>query len=374
VLDAVTKLEFFSLVDGHPFARWLIRNLIRHNGFMKKLKTIALVVLISCLGLFFLNFILLLFVRNNPLLLGISIGIYVVTVILFIAMGITAWYIRKMAGKLKDSGYGINPGDKFYDWIKGQMIENGVVTVDDLERKASQPVPGIHLRVEHPQGVNGLGGDVTFIASELVTQNKIEFPKMKHLFRLEGQEGLQPAGFVRASMSIPLFFESYFIDDIPCTAQAIKSRWLETFNETDPPSVARFVDGGILSNFPISIFYNPQVVVPRLPTFGIDLDDSYVSDKEKHASEWSFQGYFGRIFNTIRNYYDKDFQLKNRVYSRGIGTVYLHEFNWLNFFLTDKEKLTMFEKGAEAATEFLLNFDWKAYKADRAFLQQVLEK
>ncbi|MCH5600309.1 hypothetical protein [Niabella ginsengisoli] len=84
-------------------------------------------------------------------------------------------------------------------------------------------------------------------------------------------------------------------------------------------------------------------------------------------------GYFGRIFNTIRNYYDKDFQLKNKVYSRGVGTIPLAEYNWLNFFVTDADKLAMFEKGAEAATQFLLNFNWQDYKNDRAFMQTTIE-
>ena len=56
-------------------------------------------------------------------------------------------------------------------------------------------------------------------------------------------------------------------------------------NEPDPPSTARFVDGGMLSNFPINLFYNPKVITPRLPSFGIDLDDSKPDDTEKNATK-----------------------------------------------------------------------------------------
>lgn len=114
------------------------------------------------------------------------------------------------------------------------------------------------------------------------------------LFRKNIDE-LHPAGFIRASMSIPIFFESYFITDIPCKDEKIKKEWMDRFGESDPPSTARFVDGGILSNFPINLFYNPIVIMPRLPSFGIDLDDSEPKDKSKQAKNWSLFGYFDRI-------------------------------------------------------------------------------
>jgi NTE family protein len=283
-----------------------------------------------------------------------------------------AMYTATLFKRLKNAGFGINPGDYFYDWIKARLIENGVITVTDLNRKAAAPIPGLHLRMPHPEGLKGLEGDVTFIASELVTQNKIQFPAMCNLFRNNIDE-LQPAGFIRASMSIPVFFESYFINDIPCQTEGIKKAW-QALNECDPPENARFVDGGILSNFPINIFYKPNIVTPRIPSFGIDLDDRKPGNQTKHAASWSLGGYFGRIFNTIRAYYDKDFLLKNRIYEKGIGKIYLSKYNWLNFFLKPEEKIDMFVLGAKAATEFLLKFDWDAYKQDRVGMQRQLEK
>ena len=229
-------------------------------------------------------------------------------------LGVSIYYVTRLLKRLKDSGYGINPGDYFYDWIKTQLSANGVNTVTELNQKAAT-APPLKLRVPNPDGLEGLKGNVTFIASELVTQNKIQFPEMCSLFS-EDIDKLQPAGFIRASMSIPVFFESYMINDIPCESEIIKKAWLDTFGEKDPPSSARFVDGGMLSNFPINIFYNPKIITPRLPAFGIDLDDSTPGDKSKHATHWSLQGYIGRMFNTIRFYYDKDFLLKNKVFEK----------------------------------------------------------
>ena len=78
------------------------------------------------------------------------------------------------------------------------------------------------------------------------------------------------------------------------------------------------------------------------------------------------------MFNTIRFFYDKDFLLKNKVFKKGIGTIPLAEFNWLNFFLSDEDKLKMFVKGARAATEFLKTFNWVQYQQERIEMQTIL--
>jgi len=373
VLDAISNLNFFDLVDGAPAARWVIRRFITHKSYFKRARNTVIGLIALFTLLLIASFVFLALSKEREQLNALSNTLVFALVIIMIIYAEIIHYILGLFKKFKTAGYGINPGNFFYNWIEKQMRDNGVTNTSDLISKAGQEIPGLHLRHQHPQGLSELNGDVTFITSELVTQNKIEFPAMADLFRPKEKDDVHPAGFVRASMSIPMFFESYFIKDIPCEHPEIKKKWKDTFDENDPPGTARFVDGGILSNFPINIFYNPRVIVPRLPSFGIDLDDAAPEDKSKHAPNWTMMGYFGRMFNTIRNYYDKDFQLKNKVYSRGVGTIPLAEYNWLNFFVSDEDKLAMFEKGAEAATQFLLTFDWEAYKSDRAFMQATIE-
>ncbi|MFT4092886.1 MAG: patatin-like phospholipase family protein [Niabella sp.] len=374
VLEAITNLNFFDLVDGHPVARWLIKKFITHKSYVRNLRLVVISLIAFFTLLLVANFALLMLLPHHENLNTFSHTLLFILVVVMILYAELIRYVLTLFKKFKNSGYGINPGNFFYNWIEKQMRDNGVTCTGDLMNKAGQDIPGLHLRHDHPQGLKDLNGDVTFITSELVTQNKIEFPAMASLFRMKGKGDLHPAGFVRASMSIPMFFESYFIDNIPCDYPEIKKRWKDVFDEDDPPNVARFVDGGILSNFPINIFYNPRVMVPRLPSFGIDLDDSAPEDNTKTSVKWTMLGYFSRIFNTIRNYYDKDFQLKNKVYSQGVGTIPLAEYNWLNFFVSDADKLAMFEKGAEAATQFLLHFNWDHYKNDRSFMQAAIER
>ncbi len=373
ILKAICDLNFFNLVDGHPAARLLIKKFITHQDFSVKVKK-WIGIIIGILGFLFLADFICLGLEHRLLWVSVLTRIsFVLTGFYILLLGAGIYYVVRLFKRLKNAGYGINPGDFFYDWIKQQLITHGVKTVSDLNNKAAEPVPGIHLRTEHPEGTNGLRGDVTFITSELVTQNKIQFPEMCYLFReKENIDTLQPAGFIRASMSIPVFFESYMITQIPCEKEEIKKAWMDTFGEKDPPTTARFVDGGMLSNFPINIFYNPKIVVPRVPSFGIDLDDTKPVETTKRATNWSFVGYFGRMFNTIRFYYDKDFLLKNKVFEKGIGKIPLSQYNWLNFFLSDKDKIDMFVLGAKAATDFLLKFDWDTYKNKRTIMQVTL--
>ncbi len=52
----------------------------------------------------------------------------------------------------------------------------------------------------------------------------------------------------------------------------------------------------------------------------------------------------------------------------------MSEFNWLNFFITEEEKLKMFIRGAEAACDFLMGFDWIKYQEERINMQIVLNE
>ncbi len=372
ILDAICGLNFFSLVDGHPAARWIIKNFVKNNNFVTRVKKI-IVGLFAILAVLIVSDTLLLGLehKNNSLsfITGLS---FVLTGIILLIIGAGASYAASLMRRLKNSGFGINPGNFFYDWIKAQLNKYGVDTVSQLNAKAAAPIPGMKLRVQHDEGLNDLTGDVTFITSELVTENKIQFPAMCNLFRKANDiDSLAPAGFIRASMSIPVFFESYMITDIPCTEKEIIDAWA-ALGVKNAPSTVRFVDGGILSNFPISLFYNPNVVSPRLPVFGIDLDDSTPEDSSNNSAAWSFGGYAGRLFNTVRNYYDKDFLMKNKIYQGGIGSIPVAEFNWLNFFMEDEQKKTLFIKGAEAAEKFLNGFNWYDYKGTRILAE--LEK
>jgi len=374
ILAYLRGLNFFKFVDGHPFVRWLIKNFITHKQFDQKLRQWFFGLIFILLALTATNFI---FLGLRPYFPWAVIAFrvsYILTAVHLALITCIVIYANRLLDSLRTGGHGVNPGKYFYKWMERIMEENGVSTVTQLNAKAATiPV----LKVRHPatQNANTLCGDVTFITSEIASQNKIEFPKMCNLFR-EDPDELHPAHFVRASMSIPIFFESHIIKDIPRKSQKIKDAWMQHFGTDEGiPKKARFVDGGMMSNFPINMFYNPKILEPRIPSFGIDLDDSVAQvETDDDLLPSNLASYLGGLFNTIRYYYDKDFLIKNNVFKKGIGKIHLSEFNWLNFFITEEEKLKMFIKGAQAASDFLLNFDWVKYQQERINMQIVLNE
>ena len=156
---------------------------------------------------------------------------------------------------------------------------------------------------------------------------------------------------------------------------------LKNSNKTRKNSyTVSFVDGGILSNFPINIFHNPKIKIARMPTIGVKLDDKKHKEAGKiEINRMRFFPFLGRLFSTVRYYYDRDFLKKNAVYEKCIGHIDVSKFNWLDFGLDDKTKIELFNKGAEAAKTFLLGgnvwidgresyfnaFDWEQFKKDR---------
>jgi NTE family protein len=113
---------------------------------------------------------------------------------------------------------------------------------------------------------------------------------------------------------------------------------------------ALFVDGGLLSNFPINVFYNPDMPVPRKPTLGIKLE---YEDDSMQIDIKNLLDFGGSIINTMRYFYDRDFALKHDIYQKTVRSIDTGKIHWLNFNLTDEEKIELFFRGALTATIFL---------------------
>jgi len=407
VIGELCALELFNLVDGDPAAKWVIQKIIlwdkrkskkqpdkgssepekssdlpgdknnskkqRDKGLAERLKIPVLIFTLLPLVLIVMDFVLLIFAKQKFIPYGIPAIAFSVSGLVTGIWGVILIYLRYLFNKLSSAGYGINPGDFFYDWLKCRFEKYKVYTVEDLEAKMNKGIQGVRLREGVTKDTKGLEGSITVIASELSTGNKIQFPEMYDLFRTKGaKDQLHPAGFVRASMAIPLFFESFYIP-IPPNPET-EQAWLKRF-DAKPPKTARLVDGGLLSNFPVNLFFNPELDSPRLPTFGIDLYDELDRPTQKDdPARWEIHTYAGKMLGTLRGYYDKDFLLKYKAYKRGIGEVNMTDHDWLNFFMDKTEKVEMFVKGVKAADKFLREFDWAAYKKDQEEMRSQFKK
>ena len=255
---------------------------------------------------------------------------------------------------------GLNPGDKFLHWLTDSLERYGVYTLSDARRVYEQLPPNITHRMyglnfERPKA------RLKLVAADLTTGSKVVFPEMAPLY-WETPDGTNPALFARASMSIPGFFqplEVTGIADIPNAAL----NWgiLGSFDGALPDKIT-FADGGLLSNFPISLFHVPRV--PYAPTFGARLGSYTRVVKEIDT----LPDYIGNMFTTLQHSGDYDFIFHHPDYRRLITYIPTTGHRRLNFAMSEEEKLVLFKKGMTAAAEFLDGFDWLAYKTVRRAL------
>ncbi len=205
------------------------------------------------------------------------------------------------------------------------------------------------------------------IAADISTESKVEFPKHAPLYWQEPEQ-VDVANFARASMSIPGFFETYQIDSLPLEharplwREAHPYRPARAFEGEFLPKRHHFVDGGVLSNFPINAFHNPSRV-PLRPTFGVKLQwDEYRHDIKTLIDVVT------QSFNSARHALDSDFIHRNPDFSKLVAFIDTQDVNWLDFDMPRETKLRLFEMGVQSAINFLEGFDWPRYKEIRRLM------
>jgi NTE family protein len=135
---------------------------------------------------------------------------------------------------------GAYEGDRLHDWLAGVLGDLGVERFGDLV-------------LDDPGG----DGQVHHRYRLVVVASDVSRRRIAHLPWDYPDYGLDPdeqrvADAVRASASIPYFFEPVEL--------------------RGPLGTATLVDGGLLSNYPITVFDRADERVPRWPTVGIRLD------------------------------------------------------------------------------------------------------
>lgn len=268
---------------------------------------------------------------------------------------------------------GLNPGQAFRDWIAAILRSEGIHSKADLQARLDTIPKGLRLRSGQPLDTpEKAQARLAIIAADVSTETKVEFPKMAGLYWRDPEQ-VDPADFVRASMSIPFFFQPMKVDlhprKLPRTAALIQ-QWKDDAGyhyeeEEGLPGEAYFIDGGIMSNFPIDVFHQPNSV-PAAPTFGAKLE---LDRRRKHI-----QGpmkLFGAIFNSARHSLDYEFIRRNPDYKHLVTWIPAEGYNWLDFNMSEAKKKGLFLEGARCAADFLSGFDWHRYKKIRADLKQA---
>jgi len=192
----------------------------------------------------------------------------------------------------------------------------------------------------------------------------VQFPKMAHMYWGDKMWDESPAKMVRASMSVPFFFVPFEIDNIPNAGEPANETWDKYANYSGIiPKKVKFVDGGMISNFPINIFHSPAGTIPRKPTFGVKLS----TYRTESSNVDDLGGFIGSMISTMRFDADNDFLIQNPDFEKLICFIDADKsFNWLNFKMTDEKKKKLFLLGAAQGLAFLKKFDWEDYKKLRS--------
>jgi NTE family protein len=292
---------------------------------------------------------------NNWNFITGTLGIIVIVLLLFLAIF-----------SLLKKNMGINRGEVPYQWLK-KILETDLVkihtTKDLMERKKIEPAITYNPPIKPEEKITYKDPRMVFITANLTHNRIVKFPENSgDYWHKDYKDFVTPAAFVRASMSLPFIFYTV----VPST------RHIQLTNGKPAPEqavdlLARFVDGGLLSNFPIREFHTPAGVEPRYPTFGVLLGD-LPKEPGKNTAEierkfWSLSvfKYVLSFISTFRNFYDADFLRTHDEFKMLVTSVDTKKFNSLDFGMKLPTKIDLFAAGAKTAIDHLEKFDWTTY-------------
>lgn len=241
--------------------------------------------------------------------------------------------IRRELGRLGDAGAllfhdGLYTGDYLVEWLGGLLDQIGVTTFAQLRRDD----PGSSL---------GAAPDYSLIVHTAdVTRSKLvrlpwDYPNY----------GMNPdeqriVDAVRASMSIPFFFRPVHHDAPAVTYDGVSFA----------AGTVTWVDGGLLSDFPVEVFDRFDGAPGRWPTLGIKLSARQVTFPPPHEHH----GPIGEALACARALLDN----ANRYYlttNAVARTIFIDtdHISATDFHLSQEQRDTLYANGVSAATEWL---------------------
>ncbi|HEY7054429.1 MAG TPA: patatin-like phospholipase family protein [Mycobacterium sp.] len=231
-------------------------------------------------------------------------------------------------------GSGIYRGDYAYDWVRSQLKSLGVRTFGDLAIDDSGLPPERRYKL-------------VVTVADVTTGQLIRLPwDYRRVYGLDPDEQ-EVADAVRASMSIPFIF-----------------RPVKLTNRRGLTST--LVDGGILSNFPIDTLDRTDGKKPRWPSFGVTVLPNLPEGNDRVIPALSPLRVIGpphlleEVITTVLVGRDQAYLNQPWVNARAIR-VDSTDVGFLDFDISDDEIEALYEKGYEAAQEFLKTWNWRAY-------------
>lgn len=240
------------------------------------------------------------------------------------------FYIGKIINIIRH--YGIYNPDLFESWIQSLLLKKGKTLFK-------------HIRTEYD--------DVKYkykfqaIASDLTDKKMLILPRDLENFGIDPDE-FPISKAVRMSISIPVFFEPTYLNDINGKKHLI-------------------VDGGLLSNYPIWLL-DDGTSNPPWPTFGFKFINSKPLDSKDLIK--NFIDYTRSVASTLLEAHDNlhiskskgDFQRTINIPTE-ICLDNKCKFIYSTYFdITEDEEYALFNNGFEAGKNFLNKWDFNEWK------------
>lgn len=207
--------------------------------------------------------------------------------------------------------FGLHPGDAFLKWIKQQIRQSPLglkdtATFQDFKNQGAR--------------------DLHVYATDLFTRN------IRH-FSVETTPDVVVAEAVRASMSIPVFFNAWkFSNNIP--------------------DDHLYVDGGVLLNFPLYTF--DDLKQPPESTLGFELVNLTGKPVLHRFEYWQWGHFVKNTFETLLMAQVVDLDQEERELKRIVRINDLG-ISATDFDLTEQQKTALVQSGVDAVNTFFKN-------------------
>jgi NTE family protein len=233
----------------------------------------------------------------------------------------------KLLSLLTDQG--VFEGKYLHRWLSEQLAGRDIETFADLCLEDPDAARGD----DYPSRLVVMASDVS---NGCLRRLPLDYPALG----IDDPGSVAVADAVRASMSIPFFYEPVRLS---CP---------------DGKEIT-LVDGGMLSNFPVSVFDRTDGKEPRWPTFGIKLSARAGSQALRFQSD-RLSDLVRAMIGTMTGFYDQMHLDDPQVIAR---TIFVDTFGVkaTEFDLGDATRDRLYESGRAAAEKFLRSWDFDAY-------------
>jgi NTE family protein len=257
-------------------------------------------------------------------------------------------HFGKAGGAMSDANIllhrmGLYPGDYLAEWLEPILLgELGVQTFGDLKITPADD-PGMSLPEDRRYRLVVHTSDIT----------RGELARLPWDYNYYGHDrDTQPVvNAVRASMSIPFFFEPVTFDARPADVE-IPLPGGGTISTHYDGGTVTWVDGGMLRNFPIDAFVRVDGAPPRWPTIGIKLSalqKTFGLTKAATSTYHLARGCLSTMMNEWDAYNVDESTAARTIFVANAG------LTATDFDLTTAQQNELFLNGVQAATEFVID-------------------